>query len=113
MREQKEIIVSIPREELVSEFTKDKLIRNTNFGNNKIYSITAEDSPAVMREVGRLREVTFRQAGGGTGKECDIDDFATGPHSYKQLIVWDNKRKEILGGYRYILCKDVEFFGSS
>jgi hypothetical protein len=58
-----------------------------------------------MKEIGRLRELTFRKAGGGTGKEIDIDDYDTCENNpYKQLIVWDPIRKEILGGYRYIHC---------
>src|SRR5690554_2909206 len=101
--ENKPIIPPVPREELEAELTQERFVRYTNKGENKIYDFTAHEAPALMREVGRLREESFRNAGGGTGKECDIDDYDTGPNPYHQLIVWDPKAKEILGGYRYIM----------
>jgi len=58
-----------------------------------------------MLEVGRLREMAFRDAGAGTGKKVDIDEFDVGDIKYKQLIVWDPKNEEIIGGYRFILLK--------
>ena len=100
----KPIIPSVDRELLEKELRKDKLIRRTNNGNNLLYVVTNDDSPNVMREIGRLREISFRVAGGGTGKELDIDAYDTMPNSYKQLIVWDPKAKEILGGYRFFIC---------
>ncbi|MFO8002228.1 MAG: GNAT family N-acetyltransferase [Marinilabilia sp.] len=102
------IIPPVPREELESELTKDRFVRYTNKGENKIYDFTANDAPALMREVGRLREESFRTAGGGTGKEADIDDYDTGSDPYHQLIVWDPGEKEILGGYRYIMCDKIK-----
>jgi len=99
----KRIIPPVPLELIKKELTKDKFIRRTNHGGNLIYCVTAHDSPNIMQEIGRLRELTFRSAGGGTGKEVDIDEFDTAPIPYKQLIVWSPKRKEIIGGYRFIL----------
>lgn len=99
----KRIIPPVPFDLIKKELTKDKFIRKTNHGGNLIYCVTAHDSPNIMREIGRLRELTFRSAGGGTGKEVDIDEFDTAPVPYKQLIVWNPKRKEIVGGYRFIL----------
>ncbi len=99
----KRIIPPISVDLIKKELTKDKFIRRTNHGGNLIYCITAHDSPNVMREIGRLRELTFRSAGGGTGEEIDIDEFDTAPVPYKQLIVWNPKREEIVGGYRFIL----------
>lgn len=99
------VIKPIDRELILEELTSDKLIRSTRKGGNRLYEITSEDSPHTMREIGRLREISFRLAGGGTGKCIDIDDFDTDPVTpYKQLIVWDPEDKEILGGYRYIKC---------
>lgn len=103
----KEIITPLPRKEIFAELTPEKLLRKTNKGGNEIYVITYHDSPAIMHEVGRLREITFRDAGGGTGKETDIDIYDTSEKPYKQLIVWDPDAKEILGGYRYILCSEA------
>ena len=100
----KPIIPPLDKEILEKELTEEKFLRKTNNGNNMLYVITQHDSPNLMTEIGRLRELTFRAAGGGTGKEIDIDEFDTMPNPYKQLVVWDPSRKEILGGYRYIVC---------
>ncbi|MCK4663700.1 MAG: GNAT family N-acetyltransferase [Bacteroidales bacterium] len=97
------IIAPVPIKLLEQELTEDKFIRHTNYGNNMIYSVTCHDSPNIIQEIGRLREYTFRKAGGGTGKKIDIDQFDTADKPYYQLIVWDPQRKSILGGYRYIL----------
>lgn len=100
----KEIIAPISRELIEAELTPDKFQRKTNKADNEIYILTHHDSPNIMREIGRLRELTFRAAGGGIGEEMDIDHYDTTENNpYKQLIVWDPSRKEILGGYRYIL----------
>lgn len=103
----KEIVAPVPRGDIMVELTPEKLLRKTNKGGNEIYITTAHDSPAIMQELGRLREFTFREAGGGTGKETDIDTYDTQENPYKQLFVWDPDAKEILGGYRYMLCTDA------
>ncbi len=102
-----EIIAPIDRHILEAELTRDKFVRITNNGNNEIYIITHHDSPDIMQEIGRLREVAFRSAGGGTGKSIDIDEYDTADAPYKQLIVWSPEEKEIVSGYRYIKCKDA------
>lgn len=104
-----DIIEPISKELLKAELTEDKRLRMTNKSNNQIYIITAQDSPNTMKEIGRLREIAFRGAGGGTGMSMDIDEFDTMEHPYKQLIVWNPEAEEILGGYRYILGTDVRF----
>lgn len=104
-----DIIEPISKELLKAELTEDKRLRMTNKSNNQIYIITAQDSPNTMKEIGRLREIAFRAAGGGTGMSVDIDEFDTMEHPYKQLIVWNPEAEEILGGYRYILGTDVRF----
>ena len=103
------IIHPIPKEVLKSELTPDKQLRMTNKSHNKIYIITAHNAPNVMREIGRLREIAFREAGGGTGKEVDIDEFDICDNCYKQLIVWNPEEDEIIGGYRYLLGSDWEY----
>jgi hypothetical protein len=96
----------IPREQLISELSKVKLLRRTNNGNNEVYLFDNNLSPHLMREVGRVRELTFRHAGGGTGKELDIDDFDTDKDDpQRQLIVWDPENLEIVGGYRLYFPK--------
>jgi hypothetical protein len=103
----KTIISPISKAILKAELTKEKFVRSTNKGTNKIFIITHQDSPNVMLEVGRLRELTFRAAGGGTGKEVDIDEYDTADAPYKQLIVWDSEEQEIIGGYRFIKCGEA------
>ncbi len=103
-----DIIHPVDKELLLSELTPEKQMRMTNKSHNKIYIITAHDSPNVMREIGRLRELAFREAGGGTGKAIDIDEFDTCENCYKQLIVWNPDCNEIIGGYRYLFGRDWE-----
>lgn len=103
----KDIIAPVPKELLKAELTEDKLLRTTNRSNNEIYIVTAFDAPNVMREIGRLREIAFRAAGGGTGKDVDIDEFDTMEEPYKQLVVWNPDNDDIIGGYRFIYGSDV------
>lgn len=106
------IIDKVNKDLLEKELNNGKFVRNTNNGHNQIYIITHFDSPNVMREIGRLREVTFRHAGGGTGKSIDLDEFDLSEHPYKQLLVWNPAEREIVGAYRYILCKDAEYINN-
>ena len=103
------IIDPVDPELIESELTPERFLRDTNKAGNQIYVVSAADSPNVMREVGRLREIAFRLAGGGTGKDCDIDEFDTMDPPCRQLIVWDPESKLILGGYRYICGNDIRF----
>lgn len=98
----KTIISPVDKKLLEKELTYEKFVRNTNNGNNEIYIFLHKDSPYLMKEIGRLREVTFRDAGGGTGKSCDIDDYDLSSNPFSQLIVWNPRDKEIIGGYRFI-----------
>ena len=104
-----EIIEPISKELLKADLTEEKRLRMTNKSHNQIYIITAQDSPNIMREIGRLREIAFRAAGGGTGKPLDIDEYDIMENPYKQLIVWNPEAEEILGGYRYLLGTDVRY----
>ncbi len=102
------IIDRIDRELIKQELTPDKHLRHTNKGDNDIYIVDAFSSPLTMREIGRLREIAFRDGGGGTGKDCDIDEFDTMPCPCRQLIVWNPDAEEIIGGYRFLLGEDME-----
>ena len=104
----KSIIDPVDKNLLLKELNEDTFLRDTNNGNNEIYLISENDSPSVIREIGRLREITFRDAGGGTGKPLDLDDYDKGEHPFVQMILWDPNEKEIMGGYRYIHCKELE-----
>ncbi len=98
------IIPPVPRELIKAELSHKNFLRHTNYGGKDIYVTTAHLSPNIMREIGRLREVSFAVEGGGTGKEVDIDEFDTLPEPYcfKQLFVWDAENEAIVGGYRFI-----------
>lgn len=103
---EEEIIQPVPKELLKRELTPERQLRMTNKSNNEIYVITAQEAPHVMQEIGRLREIAFRSAGGGTGKAADIDEFDTMEGGCKQLIVWNPEAEEIIGGYRYLFGTD-------
>ena len=91
------------------QLTPDKKLLDTNKGNNEIYVVTWQDSPDVVTEIGRLREIAFRTAGGATGKSLDLDEFDRMECPYKQLIVWDPDAERIIGGYRYLLGSEARF----
>lgn len=101
------IILPIDRRLIEKELTPDKFIRRTNLGENAIYIVTADNSPHTMLEIGRLRELTFRNAGGGTGKKVDIDEYDNGTSPFQQLIVWNDEDQEIISAYRFILGEDA------
>lgn len=99
------IIDPIDRELLKKELNKDRFLRETRKGGNEIYCVNYHNAPNVVREIGRLREVSFRAGGGGTGLSIDLDEYDTSKTCYDQLIVWSPEDEEIVGGYRFILCE--------
>ena len=105
----KEIIDPIDKELIKSELTAERFLRRTNKANNEIYIVNAFNSPHTMREIGRLREVAFRGAGGGTGMEIDVDMFDSMDEPCQQLILWNPDADEIIGGYRFLLGEKVDF----
>jgi len=93
------VVERLPIDQIMAELTKERLLRITNNANNEVYVFDNNDSPVLMHEVGRVREITFRHAGGGTGHSIDIDEFDTAKEDpQKQLIVWDPEQKELIGG---------------
>ncbi len=104
-----EIIPPVPLELIKAELTPDRLLRVSNRAEREIYVVDGHSAPNIMREIGRLREIAFRDGGGGTGKECDIDEFDLMDPPCRQLIVWDPETEQILGGYRYIIGSDIRF----
>ena len=99
-----ETIKPISKELLELELNNDTFIRDTRKGGNEIYSVNHQNAPNVLKEIGRLRELTFRASGGGTGKAIDLDHYDVDEICYQQLIVWSPEDREIIGGYRYIKC---------
>ena len=102
------IINPVDKNLLEKELNEHTFLRDTNNGNNEIYIVSQKDSPNVLREIGRLREVTFRDAGGGTGKAIDLDEFDTGEYAFLQMVLWDPEESEIIGGYRYACCDNLK-----
>lgn len=100
----RETIAPVSRDLLESELTRERFLRHTNFGGNRIYLVNHHNAPNVVREVGRLREISFRAGGGGTGKELDLDMNDTCENCYDQLIAWNPEDREIIAGYRLIEC---------
>ena len=103
------IIPPVEKNILKKELTADRQLRVTNKSSNEIYIVDYHNAPNVVREIGRQREEAFRAAGGGTGKELDLDRFDVMENCYKQLIVWNPEAEEIIGGYRYKLGTEVDF----
>jgi len=103
----KQIIEPIDRSLLREELNATRFLRSTRKGGNEIYRVNAHNAPNVLREIGRLRELTFRAAGGGTGAELDLDEHDFGPFAYEQLIVWSEEDQQIIGGYRYKVCAEA------
>ena len=84
------------------------LLRKTNKSGNELYIVDYFSSPNTLAEIGRLRELTFRDAGGGTGKACDLDKFdIDGSSGCRQLVLWNPEEREIIGGYRFICGTDA------
>ena len=102
-----EIIPPGDRELIKAELTSERFLRYTNNGDNLVYLVDYHNAPHVVREIGRLRELTFRAAGGGTGKAWDLDENDTSENCYQQLITWNEADEEIVAGYRLICCKDA------
>ena len=102
----KTIIAPVEPSILVREL-EGHLLRPSNKAGNLIYDITAHECPNVMREIARLREISYRDGGGGTGEELDMDALDTMENPYHQLIVWDPDNQQIVGGYRYLLGPEI------
>lgn len=104
-----EIIAPVSRELIKAELTPERRLRTTNKAGNELYIVTYQQAPNVVREIGRLREIAFRAAGGGTGLALDLDEFDTCEHPYYQLIVWCPEDEQILGGYRFLPGREIEY----
>ena len=103
------IIPPVDVELLKSELNEKTFLRTTNRGDNELYVVNNETAPNVLREIGRLREVSFRAVGGGSGTECDLDHFDLEDKACFQLIVWNPEADEIIGGYRFTRWKMASF----
>lgn len=98
------VIDPIDLDSLLLELDLLTPILKTNRGGNLVYITDANSSPNIMKEIARLREVSFRTVGGGTGHSLDLDLY---DNNFKQLFVWDPQNKQIAGAYRFALMKDL------
>lgn len=103
------IIDPIDVQLLKSELNEKTFLRKTNRGDNEIYVVNNETAPNVLKEIGRLREVSFRAVGGGSGTECDLDHFDLEDKACFQLVLWNPEADEIIGGYRFTRWKLASF----
>lgn len=97
--------ISVPEEsrELKTELKNGTELGKTTDGK-KIIVYESEVENCVIKEIGRLREISFRHVGEGSGKKRDIDVY---DFYYKHLIIWDDEALEIAGAYRIGNCKDI------
>lgn len=102
-----QVIEPVDKSLIKAELNAATFLRTTRKGDNEIYCVNVHNAPNTVREIGRLREITFRAAGGGTGEAIDLDEFDTGEVCYDQLVLWSPEDEEIVGGYRYILCQNA------
>lgn len=73
-------------------------------GKMRVYALSSRQAPRIVREIGRLREITFRASGEGTGKARDLDRFDA---YYTHLVLWNDERQEIAGAYRICNVQNV------
>ena len=92
------VVPPVPVAELAAEIATlpaDALLLEAD--DSQVFVAGARSIPAVLREIGRLREVTFRDVGEGTGRDIDLDEF---DDVYRHLFVWNRVTREIVGAYR-------------
>ncbi len=92
---------SVLKEELNRLPAKQRLIPGEN---ESVYVAEAAQIPNLLQEIGRLREISFRSVGEGTGREIDLDRF---DRSYMHLFVWNHKAEELVGAYRLGLTDEL------
>ena len=97
-RVQLPVALGVPAEflaEEVARIPKDRCLAES--GELAVYVGTAREMPHLLHEVGRLRELTFRKAGEGTGKSRDLDPF---DDDYWHIVLWHKTKQELVGAYR-------------
>jgi len=83
---------------------REKEVRLLETKNYEVFFASAKDIPNILHEIGRLREITFREVGEGTNKEIDLDKF---DKYYHHLLLWDREANCLAGAYRMGLGKEI------
>src|SRR5437899_4529059 len=95
---QETIVARVPQNVLVRDIEALPITQLlTESSEFAVYAARASEMPHLLEELGRLREVTFRAAGEGTGKSADLDQF---DDYYWHLLLWSKEKKELAGAYR-------------
>lgn len=89
---------------LVEKELKNSELLGSTFDDKRIYLVDYSIATNVMREISRLRELTFRKVGEGTGKICDMDIY---DFFYKHIVLWDDEHSEIVGSYRLGIGSEI------
>jgi putative hemolysin len=99
------VIEAVPKESLLSEIQKIKQQHILfNLKNYTVYCAPSAEIPHILNEIGRLREITFREVGEGTNRPIDIDEFDL---YYHQMFIWDDEEERIVGAYRIGKGKEI------
>lgn len=92
-----DIIEPVPQETILKEIDSIQDFKTLSYDNFDCYVVSSGYIPGILREIGRLREITFREVGEGTNKNIDLDEYDL---YYNHLILWDREAKKIAGAYR-------------
>jgi putative hemolysin len=99
----KAIVHPLSNQIIRRKINESQLIGET-YDGKQLFLVEPEDGKVIIQEIARLREITFRKVGEGTGSKTDIDKF---DKLYSHLVLWDNKDSEIIGAYRIGICKHL------
>jgi putative hemolysin len=105
-KSQKKIVTPAKKEKMIQEVaelrtTGERLLQSKNY---EVFLVQAKKIPNILHEIGRLREITFREVGEGTNESIDIDAF---DRYYHHMFLWDEDTKEIAGAYRMGLGSEI------
>lgn len=102
----KEIVTAASQEKMVKEIDalRENDCRLLQSKNYEVFFAKAKNIPNVLHEIGRLREITFREVGEGTNESTDIDSY---DKYYRHMFLWDNDAEKIAGAYRMGLGSEI------
>ncbi len=99
------IIDPVPKEKILKEIQRIRQHHTLfNLKNYTAFCVPSREIPHILNEIGRLREITFREVGEGTNRSIDIDEFDL---YYNQMFIWDEEEEQLVGAYRIGLGKEI------